>query len=222
MPLYLWAHSEGGLVAQVLDVKVSGMIIVGTICGLSTPKGVLVPKSVPILHVFGALDDQVTTDHKTLSRKTIDRLCGPHYRSKTRSWVIAADADHLTSLWRQNVIDAASRMIGQKSFSLSEAKIALQLEGKARTVYENAYLKAGKTAFAIGPGGTYGIAAYWPNAEDMRQDALYQCARDVEFLSQNVPYPPGGRQPCRLYAVGNKVIAQRTAEGQSYALQGQP
>jgi poly(3-hydroxybutyrate) depolymerase len=213
IPLYVWAHSEGGLVAQVLDVKVSGIIIVGTVCGLSTPKGVLVPKSVPILHVYGSLDDKVSINHKTLSRKTVDKLCGPHYRSKTRSWVIATDADHLTSLWRQNVIDATSRMIGQKSFSLSEAKLALQLEGQARTVYENAYLKAGKTAFAIGPGGTYGIAAYWPNAEDMKQDALYQCARAVEFLSQNAPYPPGGKQPCRLYAVGNKVIAQRATEG---------
>lgn len=208
IPLFLWAHSEGGLVAQAVNVKVSGIIIVGTTCGFGEPRAVLVPRSVPILHVYGEFDDKVISDDKVLTKKDIDKLCGPGYRSKARSWVIATGADHLTSLWRQNVIDAVSRMIGQKSFRLAEARAPIKLEGEARTVYENIYLKSSKTAFAIGPNGTSGIAAYWSNAEDMNQDALYQCGRSVDFISQNTAYPPGGTQSCRLYAVGGKVVTQ--------------
>lgn len=207
IPLFIWAHSEGGYVAQVLDTKLSGIIIVGAICGISGPGTMLVPRSVPILHVYGEFDDKVTDDVKTMTRKSVDKLCGPRYRGKSRSWIIANDADHLTSIWRQNVIDAVSRMIGQKSFSLAESKEPLSLEGEARVAYEKSYLQSGKTAFAIGPGGAYGIAATWSNAEDTRQDALYQCARAVDFISQDAPYPPGGRQPCRLYAVGAKPVA---------------
>lgn len=207
IPLYIWAHSEGGVVAQALNVNLSGIIIVGTACGLSEPRGVLVPRSVPILHIYGEFDKEIIANDKTLTKRDIDKFCGPLYRSKARSWVIAAGADHLTSLWRQNVIDAASRMIGQPSFNLAEAKTKITLEGEARTAYEGIYLKVIKTAFAIGPGGAYGLAANWSNTEDTKQDALYQCARAVEFISQNAPYPPGGKQPCRLYAVGDKVFA---------------
>ncbi|MBK1866179.1 alpha/beta hydrolase [Aestuariivirga sp. YIM B02566] len=206
LPLYIWAHSEGGYVAQVLDTKLSGIIIVGTVCGISRPGAMLVPRSVPILHVYGELDDKVIDGTKTMTRKYVDKLCGPRYRGKGRSWVIADDADHLTSIWRQNVIDAVSRMIGQKSFGLAESKEPLSLEGEARVAYEKSYLHIGKTAFAIGPGGAYCIAASWSNTEDTKQDALYQCARAVDFISQDAPYPPGGRQPCRLYAIGIKPV----------------
>ena len=208
VPLYIWAHSEGGHVAQAVDAKVSGIIIIGTICGISTPGTMLAPRSVPVLHVYGASDDQVIDTYKTLTRKTVDKLCGPIYRSKSRSWVIAEGAGHRTSIWRQNVIDAVSRLIGQKSFRLAESKEPLALEGEARVAYEKSYLKNDRTAFAIGPGGAYGIAAYWPDAEDTKQDALYRCARAVEFLSQKDPYPPGGKQPCRLYAVGTRPVAE--------------
>lgn len=208
LPLYIWAFSRGGMVAQILDVKVSGIVIVGSRCGVSYPEAVLVPRSVPILHVFGALDDLVAVGYKTLTTKSINKLCGPRYRGKTRSWVIAEGAGHLTTLWRQNVIDAASRLIGQKSFNLAESTEPLTLEGEARTAYERVYQKSRKTAFAIGPGGKYGIAASWTNVEDTKQDALYQCARAVNRLLPRVSYPPGGSQPCRLYAIGGKVVAK--------------
>lgn len=210
VPLYVWAHSEGGFVAQLLDLKLSGMIIIGTACGFGVPQAVLVPRSVPILYVYGELDNDALAEKKALTPRSVARQCGPANRGKTRSWVLAADADHLTSIWRQNLIDAASRLIGQKSFSLAETKEPIALEGEARTAYEQIYRKPGsrKMAFAIGPGGAYGIAASWSNKEDARQHALFRCAQAVDFISQNAPYPPGGRQPCRLYAVGEKVVAR--------------
>lgn len=144
-----------------------------------------------------------------MTQRVITRRCGPANRDKTRNWVIAKDADHLTSIWRQNMIDAASRFIGQKSFSLAETREPISLEGDARTAYEQVYQKAGsKTAFAIGPGGAYAFAGSWSNAEDSRQHALFRCAQAVDFISQNTPYPAGGRQPCRLYALGDKLVAR--------------
>lgn len=35
--IYIWAHSEGGYVAQALDLELAGMIIVGTPCGFGRP-----------------------------------------------------------------------------------------------------------------------------------------------------------------------------------------
>lgn len=210
LPLYIWSHSGGGNIAQALDLEVSGVIVVGTMCGVGGPDYNLIPPSVPVLYVFGQNDEKLERGKTKITEKFVRSRCGPKYQTKKRRIVIASDSDHYTSIWRQNVIDAVSALMGQKSFQLKAANANAELTAAADAAFQKDYrLRPLKKAFSTGTDGTYGFSSSWSNQEDANQEALYQCAKYSGLVEKGRFYAQSGSQHCRLYAVGDKVLTER-------------
>lgn len=208
VPIYIWSHSGGGNIAQSLDDDIAGMFIVGTKCGVGFPTLELVRPKVPVLFIFGADDDHLVKGRTKITPKLINEVCGSYYRSKTRKWVVASESGHLTTIWRQNVLDAVSAMLGEKSFQLKPLLAEGALQGEARRKFDKEYrLLPVKKAFVIGPDGSFSFSSSWNSQEDAIQHALYECARRLSSAEAVASYAEGGIQPCRLYAVGDKVVA---------------
>lgn len=204
LPIFVWAHSGGGNIAQALDDDVAGIFIVGTRCGVGSPKFELVRPSVPMLFVFGGVDDRLIYGHRKITPKLITKECGAYYKTKNRKWVIAAQGSHLTTIWRQDTLDAVATVLGQKSYRLKAEMAQGAIDGEAKRAFEKDYrLRPVKKAFAVGPQGAFAIGADWDSQEDAIQSALYFCARRAGARS----YVEGGTQTCRIYAIGDKVVA---------------
>ncbi len=204
LPIYVWAHSGGGNIAQALDDDLAGIFIVGTRCGIGSSTLELVRPTVPVLFVFGDKDDRLVNGYQKITAKLMNKQCGSYYRTKNRKWVIAADGSHRTTIWRQDTLDAVTAVLGQKSFRLAAAMALGAIDGEAKQAFEKDYrLRPVKKAFAVGPNGIFAIGADWDSQEDAIQNALYSCARRAGARS----YVEGGAQTCRLYAIGDKVVA---------------
>lgn len=204
LPIYVWAHSAGGNIAQALNDDIAGIFIVGTKCGIGFPTLELVRPNVPILFVFGGADDRLMQGHTTVTAKLMNKHCGAYYRNKNRKWVIAAGGSHYTTIWRQETLDAVASMLGQRPFRLKPLMAQGMIEGEARTAFEKDYrLRPVKKAFAVGPRGVFAIATDWDSQEDAVQSALYSCARRLGVFA----YAEGGEQTCRIYAIGDKIVA---------------
>jgi len=201
LPIYLWSHSAGGNIAQAIDSDITGAIIVGTQCGIGSPSLNLIPKNVPVMYVYGENDPKIFKGSNKVTLARLKAFCGKAYGGKFRQFVIAPAADHLTPLWRQNVLDAVAKFFNQNPFSLTNPKSRFDMSDAAKKAYEKTYQTAPlKKAFAVGKSG-YGFSASLSDQSEANIEALLKCNRAVTGLS----YPESGKHECSLYAVGNKV-----------------
>jgi hypothetical protein len=201
LPIYLWSHSAGGNIAQAIDSDITGAIIVGTQCGIGSPSLNLIPKNVPVMYVYGENDPKIFKGSNKVTLARLKAFCGKAYGGKFRQFVIAPAADHLTPLWRQNVLDAVAKFFNQNPFSLTNPKSRFDMSDAAKKAYEKTYQTAPlKKAFAVGESG-YGFSASLSDQSEANIEALLKCNRAVTGLS----YPKSGKHECSLYAVGNKV-----------------
>lgn len=201
LPIYLWSHSAGGNIAQAIDSGIAGAIIVGTKCGIGSPSLNLIPMNVPVMYIYGENDPKIFRGSNKVTLARLKAFCGKAYGGKFRQILIAPKADHLTSLWRQNVLDAVAKFFKQNSFSLADPKSWFNMDSAAKKAYEKAYQTTPlKKAFAIGKSG-YGFSASLSDQSEANIEALLKCNRAVTGLS----YPESGKHECSLYAVGNKA-----------------
>jgi hypothetical protein len=201
LPIYLWSHSAGGNIAQAIDSGIAGAIIVGTQCGIGSPSLNLIPKNVPVMYVYGESDPKIFRGSNKVTLARLRAFCGKAYGGKFRQIVVAPKADHLTSLWRQNVLDAVAKFFDQKPFSLASPKSRFDMSDVAKKTYEKTYQTTPlKKAFAVGKSG-FGFSASLSDQSEANIEALLKCNRAVTGLS----YPESGKHECSLYAVGNKV-----------------
>ncbi len=201
LPIYLWSHSAGGNIAQAIDSGIAGAIIVGTQCGIGSPSLNLISKDVPVLYVYGENDPKIFRGSNKVTLARLKAFCGTTYGGKLRQFVIAPEADHLTPLWRQNVLDAVAGFFSQNRFSLANPKSRFELSDAAKKAYEKKYKTTPlKKAFAVGKSG-YGFSESLSDQGEANIEALLKCNRAVTGLS----YPESGKHECSLYAVGNKA-----------------
>ena len=201
LPIYLWSHSAGGNIAQAIDSGIAGAIVVGTQCGIGSPSLNLIPKNVPVMYVYGENDPKIFRGSNKITLARLKAFCGKAYGGKFRQIVIAPKADHLTPLWRQNVLDAAAKFFNQNPFSLANPKSRFELSDAAKKAYEKTYQTTPlKKAFAVGKSG-YSFSASQSDQSEANIEALLNCNRAVTGLS----YPESGKHECSLYAVGNKT-----------------
>ena len=201
LPIYLWSHSAGGNIAQAIDSGIAGAIIVGTQCGIGSPSLNLIPKNVPVLYVYGENDPKIFRGSNKVTLARLKAFCRKAYGGKFRQFVIAPKADHLTPLWRQNVLDAVAKFFNRNPFSLANPKFRLDMSDAAKNAYEKTYKTTPlKKAFAVGKSG-YGFSASLSDQVEANIEALLKCNRAVTGLS----YPESGKHECSLYAVGNKA-----------------
>jgi len=195
LPIYVWGHSGGGRTIQFMSPNVKGVIISGDECGISS-RSSAIPKTVPVLYIFGLSDQFVKYEGKPINKKVIDASCGRMKNQGDRKWVAVEGADHFTAIWNQSVMDAVSKFIGEKPFDLSYEQFDGQLTGNAAAAYLNlAEAKPGRRAFAAGPEGQYGRSWGMSNGTDAIQNALRSCDQQ----GGKPAYLPGQHHICKLY-----------------------
>jgi hypothetical protein len=118
-PIIIWGHSAGSFVAQLYDFEPDKLILSGDNCATNR-----ISVNSKTLFIFGE-NDQYSDFRQGKSKITaalIRKAC-PHYREyKNNQIVVVKGADHFTAIWHQTVIDAVSKLIGTKSYDLSEEK----------------------------------------------------------------------------------------------------
>jgi hypothetical protein len=162
-----------------------------------------IPKKVPVLYVYGQLDDKVFRGRKKLSEGAIQKFCGKDYAIPTRKFVIAEGEDHLPTIWHQNVLDAIAVLFNQKRFSLKERRMEVMPSQKAAEAFQKQYSYLPlKKAFAIGK-DAYAWSASTETQAQANLGALLACNRKATGFS----YPPSGQHECVIYSEG-KVVAK--------------
>jgi hypothetical protein len=201
LPVYLWAHSAGGNAVQALDGGFEGAIIVGNPCGLGSADVNMVPSSIPLLYVWGDGDDKIFRGVKHLTAKTTRSKCGSGYASKNRRIVIASNSDHLTTIWRQEVLDAVANFFEQPRFSLKVKKTQAKPAGRSDEVFRKNYRIAPlKKAFAIGPN-----AYAYSESQNNQTEANFRAVFDCNLMAVGKYYPDGGEHVCGVWAEGEKI-----------------
>ncbi len=179
-PIYIWGHSQGAWIAQLLDQKVAGVILSGDTCN-----NMRLLSQTPVLLVLGEKDQYVTrpTEWGSVSTKKVFEKCPAFKKSSKRKFVIVGGADHYTAIWDQKLIDAISKFLGEKSYNLAFEKWNDLIPSGAHEAQAYYALGKGHKAWAIRPGAnSVGFASTsWDNQSDAEQAALAECERGAAY-----------------------------------------
>jgi hypothetical protein len=176
-PIYLWGHSEGGLIVQAIEAKVDGIIVSGDECGVFGMPVAAAP-NVPFLYVLGANDTYVEGMKYPFTEKSL-RICQKQMGKRKWKAAVIQNNGHAIWPWREAAANAIAKFVGGtwreiKPLPTTE-KITLTTDAKLELgIYSK---KFRHKAFAISLGGKYAWTKAWEYAEDAAQFALYECAR---------------------------------------------
>ena len=181
LPLYVWGHSEGAAIVNMLDAEVSGMISSGDECNVVGMR-VAAPPSVPLLFMFGDHDkfvdgfDFPLTDNKM-------KKCLNYTRTKRVSIVVVKDNKHDIYPWRRQVADAISTFIGAKKNGLPRPLLSSQTQLTAEQIESKRKYSKTKNhrAFAVKSQGVSSYLESMDSEEDAVEGALYFCAKSDQI-----------------------------------------
>jgi dienelactone hydrolase len=89
VPIYVWGHSEGGGVANLLSQKVDGILTTGYPCGFKRTPTTQIRPDVRVLVIMGSerLDHYLLEAHLGSGYATLQDLCSETFREhKNASW----------------------------------------------------------------------------------------------------------------------------------------
>jgi pimeloyl-ACP methyl ester carboxylesterase len=206
LPIYLWSHSAGGNVAQVIDKDIAGAIIVGTLCGIGSPELNIVQSHVPIIYVYGSKDDKIFRGKSDISKKSVRKYCGKLYSGQNRQIVVVPGEDHMTAIWNQDLINALAKLFGNSAFQLktdyaskSDAPLTIEAQSASERSYRTSPTKK---AFATSE-TNFGFSESWQRQDHANIAAVVACNHKTTGFF----YPPNGKHACRIYAVGDNVVS---------------
>src|SRR5262245_30208909 len=97
--IYVWGHSEGGGVANLIDEKLDGIITTGYQCGFRSTASSRIRNDVPLLALMDGKDGYLEGAVKFTSFKSVDDLCTAMYAGKeNRTWHNLEGAGHVMSI----------------------------------------------------------------------------------------------------------------------------
>jgi hypothetical protein len=203
-PIFMWGHSEGGLVVQATAADVSGIAVTGANCGAYS-QDVAAPKSVPFLYVFGDADPFVTLADKPLKAKAVKRACKSLLGSRNFELVILGDRKHIAWPWNDQTAAAFARLLGTKAIKLSPP--LPYSDGEVANAIASAFaaytLASPHKAFVTGQYGAWQWSQKWDNAEDASQSSLYECAKRI---SKEYNLFETGRHLCNVLSIDGKTL----------------
>lgn len=200
--MFIWAHSAGGSIAESLGQELAGIIIIGDKCGIGSPELQLFTSDTPVLYIFGDSDEYIFKGESRITKRRMRRYCGPYYFTGNKKIVVAPDSDHGTTIFRQNVLDAVSEMLGNERFDLSQSNSTQAPGSRAVQAYSKQYRTSPlKKALVVG-GDSYAFVSSAPTQIDANALALTECNKQVTGKS----FPDSGRHACQLFAEGDKIV----------------
>jgi hypothetical protein len=200
VPIYVWGHSEGAAVVELLDTSVSGLIVSGDECGVEGQR-IAAPQNVPILYMFGDHDPFIDGYNFPLTDKKM-RGCSKYVRTKNLKTVVVKNSTHDMWLWRPEIAKALSTFITGKERSLPKVlpPVTLTLNGEQQKGMAEYGSAKGHRAFAAKSAGAFSWSGQWEYAADAEQFVLYECAH---FDNENIFVT--GTQTCVVVDVDGKA-----------------
>ncbi len=202
-PLFLWGHSEGGLIVQMVEADVAGIIVSGEECGaLQAPPAA--PASVPFLYLWGEYDQYVNG----LGLFKVDEAAAGHCRKlmpdHTFSHAIIEGRGHNPFPWNNKINGAIAHFLKGEPRQIASAPRSTRMSKFwKQTRPGKAYRKAqGHRAAAINATGRSYLVWGLDNEEDARQLALFGCANST---SRKTNIFRSGKHLCAVVDVNGKA-----------------
>jgi hypothetical protein len=176
-PIYMWGHSEGGLIVQMIETDIAGIIVSGEECGvIGAP--IAAAATVPLLYLWGEYDQYVNgVGYRITSDST--KQCASDYASHKPQFAILQGRSHIPWPWNQSVDQAFTTFLKTQVTQPSAIDRTKKINRLwKRTKPAKAYRKASNhKAAAINKSGTSYMVWGLDNEEDARQLALFGCTR---------------------------------------------
>ncbi len=119
VPIYLWGHSEGGLIVQLVDADVAGIIVTGEECGFEG-SNVAAPDKVPFLYLLGQYDPYVDGLGIPVSPES-EITCATRLRLHKMIYHVVANAKHNPYPWHSPTSQAIPQFLGAAPVSVEPA-----------------------------------------------------------------------------------------------------
>jgi hypothetical protein len=178
VPIYLWGHSEGGRIVQMVDADVAGIIVTGEECGIDGTT-VAAPTRVPFLFLLGQYDPYVDGLGVPVSPQS-EAICAARLKDHKFTYLVVKDAKHNPYPWHAPTSLAVPQFLGAAPVSVSPAANG----AKARASWKKQrvtrqYRKAKANKLAAGTGGRYYGITGAEDLEDARQYVVFACDKSV-------------------------------------------
>jgi hypothetical protein len=179
-PIYMWGHSEGGLIVQMIETAVTGVMVSGEECGvLGAPPAIAI--NVPMLYLWGEYDQYVNgVGYRITSHST--RKCASDYATHKPSFAILEGRSHIPWPWNMEVNKAVATFVqaARPVVVTSSRANKKNFANWKRIKPDKRYRKAqAHRAAAINASGTSYMVWGLDNEEDAMQLALFGCARNT-------------------------------------------
>ncbi len=178
-PIFLWGHSEGGMIVQAVQADVAGVIVTGEECGVESMP-VATPAGVPYLYVLGQNDPYIDGLGSPVTWGA-EGLCRQRAGPRPVGFHVAEGVKHTPFPWQFPASIVIPRFLGSGPVLVEKVPISDRLKRawkKQRSSRKYAKAKPGKVAAGDAKGQLYFIAGSDDLAES-REYILHYCARAV-------------------------------------------
>ncbi len=117
-PIYIHGHSEGGLVAQLLNESVGGIIVTGASCGLWDSRISRTTAKVPTLLIVGTKDPFVLAAE---TAKSLSRHCKGVTGAGPMTVVSVEGMGHYAAVWWPKVAQAVGKFLKIKPVTIADS-----------------------------------------------------------------------------------------------------
>jgi pimeloyl-ACP methyl ester carboxylesterase len=179
-PIYLWGHSEGGFIVQLVEAKVEGIIVSGEECGAYGAPPASGP-DVPLLYLWGEFDRFVNGLGLFKVEKNGVVECRRRMNGYNVEAALLAGRGHNPFPWIQDINEAVAQFLKVQPVSVSNSGLTKKMARSwKQTRVDKRYRKASQhRAAAINPSGASYMVWGLDNPEDAKQLALFGCALSV-------------------------------------------
>jgi pimeloyl-ACP methyl ester carboxylesterase len=177
-PIYLFGHSEGGLIVQMVETDVAGIIVSGEECGVFGAP-VAAARTVPLLYVWGEFDQYLNGMGFRISEDS-GRKCETLMPTHKPRFAVLPGRSHIPWPWNVKVNEAIASFLGEKPVNLPKQQAANKkaFANWKRTKKDKRYRTAAPhRASAINKNGTSYMVWGLDNEEDAKELALFGCTR---------------------------------------------
>jgi pimeloyl-ACP methyl ester carboxylesterase len=201
-PIYLWGHSEGGLIVQMITADVAGVIVSGEECGAIGAPAAFGPK-VPLLYIWGEFDQYVNGVGYRITKDSTKK-CATDYASNKPEFALMEGRSHIPWPWNDAAQKAIAAFLGQTPLKVSAIPTTRKMkklwkQTKVAKSYRSA--KRHRAAAINGAGLSYMVWGL-DNEEDATQLALFGCARAI---SSKTNVFKTGQHLCTVIDVNGKA-----------------
>ena len=107
--IFVWGHSEGGVTAQMMNVKIDGVISTGTPCPAEWLEGIA---QTPLLVIQGTDDPILQETKKSPLYDSLDDRCKMHMIQPQWEWLTVDGMGHEAELSREEVKRRIAKFLG--------------------------------------------------------------------------------------------------------------